>query len=1294
MTEPLDPLRLPLRGSVLIEASAGTGKTWTLAALVLRLVLGHGEVVRHPDGRPLMPRDVLVMTFTRAATRELNERIRARLAQAAACFRGLAEPRADDGLLRALMDAVGEGAPREAAAFVLAQAAESMDEAAIHTLDAWCQRMLREHAVDGLGSQPAEVLPDAQELLAEAAHDWWRQQVYPLSPAAWAAVAGVWPRVDELVTDMAAQGEALRAPAEDAADDTAEASPSLDARIGPALAELAALKDGWPARIARLEAWFAEALAADALSRSKVKPSSLAGWMAALRDWAAQPGLCVPALARTGRQRLTASGLQDAFKKGVARALPPEIHALETLLDTLDARPSWAARLRPVAVAGIGARLQQLKAQRGLASHLDLQRRLDAALDEERRGEAARQLRARIVAQFPVALVDEFQDTSPLQLRILDRLYGVAANDPARALVLIGDPKQSIYGFRGADIHSYLRARAATAGRHYALDTNYRSTPGVVGVVNALFGGAEARPGPGAFGLGDVAGAPGDAPERQLPFEPVAARGLDERLVGQAPLLAAPMTLHRLDGERGIVEGREAAAQACARAIVELLSDAQAACVPADGTPRPLRAGDLSVLVRSRTEAALVRRALDRRQVPSVFLSDQDSVYATEEAADVLRLLRAMAQPRDPACVRAAMSSALIALSADALVALADDETRLDDAMARFLELHTLWLTQGLLAALRRALHAFALPARWLAQPQGERRLTNVLHLAELLQREQARLSGPAALVRHLAAQLQAVDEGLAAGDEALVRLESDADRVQVVTIHKSKGLEYPVVFLPFVSQVRQARRSRYGRLRAEGDSLREAHDEERLADDAASAAEELRLLYVALTRARHALWVGVATLLPRPGAAQNLWHQSAFGRLVSGTEPRSAVQAVQDLEAWAAAQPGLRLVVEPLPDAAGAVSALQRLEPRQAATPLLPAPAYRAGFDRLWGIASYSALVRDLGAARPAGAAATPSSGAGGAVAGDETLLPLPAVSSERRWRDDEPEQDDAPSAAAFAAAQPMPPTADPPTPFSAERPTPLTAAPHPPPAAAQPWHRFPRGAWAGTFLHGLLEQLAHERFVLADHPEREAALRRRCERQGWGLHADTVVAWLGRVGATPLPALGVPLGGVDRVLPEMEFWLPADGLDAGRLDAACREQLWPGEPRPPLPERRLHGLLMGFADLVVEHQGRFWVLDHKSNALGTDDAHYPPDALAAAMREHRYDVQAVLYLLALHRLLRSRFGSSYEPRRQLGGALYLFLRGIDAPGAGCCTLAPPWPLIEALDAALDAATPPEIGR
>jgi exodeoxyribonuclease V beta subunit len=228
------------------------------------------------------------------------------------------------------------------------------------------------------------------------------------------------------------------------------------------------------------------------------------------------------------------------------------------------------------------------------------------------------------------------------------------------------------------------------------------------------------------------------------------------------------------------------------------------------------------------------------------------------------------------------------------------------------------------------------------------------------------------------------------------------------------------------------------------------------------------------------------------------------------------------------------------------------------------------------------------------------------------------------------------------------------------------------------------------GNFLHEQLEWMGQEGFDLVEHDSFAARLERRVERAGWGHRMDDTLAWLRVVAGTPLPWLDAPLSQIASVLPEMEFWFPSERLSTGALDRLCCRHLLDGMARPALPERQLHGMLKGFTDLVFEHQGRFWVLDYKSNALGAGDGAYHKQALAGAMAEHRYDIQGALYMLALHRLLQSRLGEQYAPSLHLGGAIFLFLRGIANPHThGCYLLAPAPELLDGLDQLLVLALP-----
>ena len=1204
MSSKLEPRIFPLHGSRLIEASAGTGKTWTIAALYVRLVLGHGG----DDGfaRPLLPSEILVMTFTRAATRELANRVRERLVQAAAYFRG--EHGEQDPYLDQLADSYLEGSERSIAAHRLMLAAETMDEAAIFTIDAWCQRMLREHAFDSGSLFDEELVSDERMLFEDAAHDYWRQHVYPLGQEGLAAVLDTWSDVDalkrgvfELVHRGALLGEVATEPLGGLVARTARAQRE----------ELARLKDGWFERANGMERWIAEQRGRNpkCFNGNKMRADSLVKWFEALRAWAQDPARHMPDLTDTAWRRLTVEGIMDAFSKDVSLDVPETFEATGALQQALAAIDPIAHALLRHAAGHIGARMQELKRRNRQFGFADMLERLKVALEGEN-GEA---LRERIVQQYPVAMVDEFQDTSPDQYRIFDLLYRVEDNDPQRGLFLIGDPKQSIYGFRGADIQSYLAARRATAGRHYQLDTNYRSTAALVGAVNQLFLHAENGHAAAAFKFrrGD---------DNPLPFDAVKAKGHGKQLVGVDGELHALAVCTTCRDDLKADDYREFFAHHCAEHIVRLLNDEQVGFLDTkDGSFQRLMPADIAILVRDRREASSIRRALVRRRVASVYLSDKDSVVESDEAADVLRWLYAVANPLDGGLARAAFATRTAGLGLAELATLSSDELAWEQRVEQLKALHGAWQRRGVLAMLRTFIHELGLPARLLREPGGERRLTNLLHLAELLQEASAQLEGEQALIRWFAEQI----EGLgASGDERVLRLESDAELVKVVTVHKSKGLEYPLVYLPFAVTARATtRRNRafFEYVDEEGERRLDLalSDDALEAVDRARIEEDLRLLYVALTRARHFLWLGAAAVAgTRKG--ENRLHESALGYLLAGGDaiPADALRA--RFEA-VGGEPG-GIVLHDLEPAQGATM-LARVDVRPE---LLDAPAYHAHFERNWGIGSFTSLTRH--------AVAPPMR------AQEQTLLEeAPQVATPARIED-------------------------------------------------APWHRFPRGSVPGNFMHEQLEWLASEGFDCLDYPACETRLVKRITQKGWDNHLGDALAWLRAIVDTPLPPLNAALRDLRGVLPEMEFWFPSEHLDVPRLDRLCRTHLLGNLERPTLPRSVLHGMLKGFADLVFEHEGRYWVLDYKSNALGAGDAAYSQAAMAAGMAEHRYEIQGSIYLLALHRLLRARLGDVYEPEYQLGGAVFMFLRGIANPATrGCWVLAPDLDLLEQLERLLD---------
>ncbi len=709
-THALDAYRLPLFGSRLIEASAGTGKTWTIASLYVRLVLGHGEPAAEPTAfrKPLMPAEILVMTFTRAATRELSDRIRGRLIEAAQCLRGERQPAPQDRFLQQLMAHYSDRDTCHHAAWQLASAAEAMDDSAVLTIDAWCQRVLSEHAFDTGSLFDETLLADERELRRASVHDYWRQHCYPLAGARLQHWLARYPHVDALFKDVSALlSEQPHWPS---------TSESLEHCIDRARDEhvrrLEALCSGWTERVESMRDWLDRQLAEHGAhwQSRKLSPARYRGWLDVLKQWVSRPGEGEFPLTETALRRLGREGLMEA-RTGAAPALelPVWFDELSELATAIGRQPDPYTPLRSHAAAQVAHRLAALKTQGRCFSFADSLARLENALT----GPHGERLRATLVSRYPVALIDEFQDTSPQQYRLFDALYRCADNHPDHALLLIGDPKQSIYRFRGADIYSYLQARTATSGRHYCLDTNHRSTEELVGAVNCWFERAEARD----CAAGDETTSTGAFLFRSrthdpMPFEPVAAKGRPERLHTAAGLVPAITIEHDLT-VRSAEASRRVFARHCAERIATWLTDPQAGFHHPERGATRLRPRDIAILVRTGVEAQAVRRELTRRGINSVYLSEQDSIFESDEASDLLRLLRAVAAPTDAVLLRAALATGTVGLSMTELEQIADDDEAFDRRCEQVRQLRQIWSERGVLAMLRRSLHEWGLPARW-----------------------------------------------------------------------------------------------------------------------------------------------------------------------------------------------------------------------------------------------------------------------------------------------------------------------------------------------------------------------------------------------------------------------------------------------------------------------------------------------------------------------------------------------------------------------------------------------------
>ncbi|MFW5954819.1 MAG: exodeoxyribonuclease V subunit beta [Guyparkeria sp.] len=1245
----LDPVTFPLESSRLIEASAGTGKTFTISLLYLRLVLGHRGPDRR-DARPLTPPEILVSTFTDAAVAELRDRIRSRLQEAAWLFSGSVAADAVDPPLRALYEAFDE-AERARGAFLLQRAAEWMDEAAIFTIHGFCQRMLREHAFHSRALFEQELVTDLDPIIAEAVRDFWRTHGYPLAGRDGALArrfAQMVPppgKLRERIKDLIKRDGSPVALGEVTAHHSTDL-PSPAEQIERMAGEQAGIDRAEETARAR---WREDSVALHGLwqaVRSGLSKSThpearqeeaFTAWLETIDAWASGETRLEPKT----RRRLA----YPNTNKGTEAPSHPALDAVREWQDRAEAMERREKKVEPAirafAALWVRERIATLLARHRSMGFEDMLIQMHEAVDPAANPNAAGMIQA-IRQQYPVALIDEFQDTDPLQYSIFSAIYPLGHDEAGdTAIVLIGDPKQAIYSFRGADIHSYLTARRATEGRHATLPTNYRSTRAMVDAVNHLFERADRHPA-GAFRF--PRDEQSDDPN-PLPFHPVDAHGRKSRLVApngeEIPALTAWST--PADEPWNTGRFRDEMARRTAGEIAAMLNAGRSGDCRFEGEEsRGLQPRDIAVLVRNQEEGKLMRRVLTDVGVPAVFLSERSSVLRSTEAADMLVWLEALAEPERSDRIRQAMATTSLALELDELAAWLRDEVIFDEICNHFHAWHRVWQNQGVLAALMRLLHHFAVPARLLSPEErtarrGERRLTNILHLAEWLQARDQDVDGETALIHRLHL---AMTEG---GDEQVIRLEQDSEMVRIVTVHSSKGLQYPVVFLPFAAVLGSEKNNGHQPTR------RHRHDEnvwEMEPDEAAteratreSTAEELRLLYVALTRAEFACVLGAGPVkvgnVKRFNPGKTAWGQFL------GFEPGESCERdeyMARLAEWGE-NPAIRIDTVPEPRDPATHRFVPPPEP-----PLAEPRRPRFGRFSPWWIASFSSI---------------------SASAAHGPALPAPEIAREEVRL----ETDTVEPAGLQDIGEPV---------------TPVGV------------HALPRGAGIGNLFHDMIEAMIDDGLARhAGHPERvrqrlagshhpglrslDEAQQEQVARQ-FDILLDT--RW-------ELPASSAPmaLAGLETLQAEMEFWLSLRQADTADIDRLVRQHVAPGVPRPELEARTLNGMLKGFIDLTIAHDGRYYVLDWKSNWLGPDESAYAPEALERAMLGSRYDLQFVLYLVALHRHLADRL-PDYDYDRHIGGAAYVFLRGIRRPdGAeadnhGVYGCRPDRALIEALDA------------
>ncbi|KAB0663846.1 exodeoxyribonuclease V subunit beta [Oryzomonas japonica] len=1177
-------------GLTLIEASAGTGKTWTITALYILLLLE----------QRMRPEEILVVTYTKAATAELRDRVRKRIAATLDLYVTGREP--TDELEQMLL--ASQKIDREAAQRLLTRALYSFDDAAIFTIHGFCQRALLENAFESGSLFDSELTADQSALVAQVCDDFWRTRIMadegPFLERL--VMAGYTP--DKLAEPFEGQYQNrdlnVIPEAEDA--DLVRLMEQRDALLPPVAAMWAAERAAIVQMLNRAN-----------LSQTSYKPAQIEAAAAKLNVCLERRSLDKGC---DGLALFTPARIEKGMKKGSIRPEHPFFDLCGRLHDAavrVDNGFNTKLIHRQLELKEwLRNELARRKQTLNLRCYDDLLLDLHLALE----GAGGMRLAAGLRERYKAAMIDEFQDTDPLQWRIFARLAGLPpkmergdygagnAESPPDApypLFLIGDPKQAIYSFRGADIHAYIAAAQATdKERCWTLDTNRRSTPPLVAAVNTLFGTDNPFLNP-AILFGAVQ----------------AGRDRRQQLLCNGRPVESPLRFwvyQRADRSKaaGKAVARGATVTATATEIARLL-DGSYEVIAKDGIQRPLKPGDMAILVKAHYQADQIQSALTALGIPAVQHGNA-TIFKTREALDLLRILRAAADPARSALVREALLTSVIGLSANDVFDLQHDESAWEVWLLRFRALHEAARAGGVIALVSRLLGECGVRRQALASAEGPRRMTNILHCCELLhqaEREQGRgLEGSIAwLERRITGELQ--------DDTFLLRLETDANAVTLSTIHASKGLEYPVVFLPFAWDPPSAKSRRVLFHDASGGLTLDLGSDQRDTDHKQLAREEqdaeaARLLYVALTRAEflcYVTWGSIKGAFESP--LRRLLHGENFkdAKSFGAADDQEILDAVAGLAGKAIHTDG------PSPIAARfmpAEMAAPPYTPDQNASGPFACREVQRTISTEWRVSSFSAIT-------------------GG---------------SERHLQPHDYDAVAAPDAPQIAA----------------DGDSPLDGL-----GAELSIFGFPRGAAAGTCLHELFEQLD---FSAVESESLERLCQTVLLRNGYDRR------WLPAVQRMVMDIISAPLLSADpgfslsHLKPgswqvEMEFFLPVN-----RLSGSGLTELFAGllshdrhgefaEVLAALHVQELRGMLQGFMDMVFEHNGRYYIIDWKSNHLGNQHEDYRAARLPEPMARHAYILQYHLYTLALDRMLRLRL-PGYDYATHFGGAIYVFLRGI----------------------------------
>jgi exodeoxyribonuclease V beta subunit len=1179
-----DPINTLLKGTNLIEASAGTGKTYTIAGIFLRLILEER----------LAADQILVVTFTKAATEELKERIRNKLLMAKSA---LLKGGSNDDFIDTLAKKYDNS---DLAIQLIQDAIVDFDNAAIFTIHGFCQRVLHENAFETQSLFDTELVTDSIGLSREVVDDFWRKHFYSL-PAQF--LSYILKKISgpeyflKLLTQKRAADIRIIPELEE---------PDLIKSLGDFEKVFKKLKACWPdARGPLMTLLKDPSLSGTVYGSLKPKPHpagvskrdlTVASMIASMDSFVDEKSIGFPLF--KGFDKFSSTKIEHSTRKNYT----PLSHDFFDLCDALHIKgvsleaemEAYLVYLKTLFFKFAQAQFLLRKKRRNIHFYDDLLVKVKNALEDN----GGNKLATAIRLKYRAALVDEFQDTDYIQHEIFTRLFASKEN----TLFMIGDPKQAIYGFRGADIFSYMKA-ARSVDSKYTLIENWRSTPGLITAVNTLFSNSHA---PFVYD--------------QIGFEKGVSGGKGEKI---DPTFSAPLVLWYLEPEKhsskpkplSKTEAVPLIARVVAGEILRLISkDKNGGC---DNVSDRIKAGDIAVLVRTNRQAQIIKSCLSSKRIPSV-LQHTGNIFHTPEALELERILLSIAEPANERLFKTALATDIVGVSGIELDSAGDNPFWLANRSDDFREYFRLWSRYGFIRMFRMLMVRESVRERLLGLSDGERRLTNLLHLTEIIHQASVdKKLGMTGLLKWLSEQIRAVTPE---SETHQLRLESDDQAVKIITIHKSKGLEYPVVFCPFAWDGSVIKGSEVQFHNSENnDALTFDLGSKEIRTHLTKAqnellAENLRLLYVALTRAIkrcYLIWgrfntaetSAIAYLLHYQAQSADVFKkEDLVTSLKTTVSEKNDADMREDLIQLSNQSDGaIDIIPLPLDNGAELLTGADKKEN-------ISFKRFSGKIDTSWKISSYSHLI------------------------------------SQRASDQELPDRD------AFHSFQ-----------------KPLTDGNLDLNINANIFS-FPKGTRPGIFFHDIFEHLD---FAAGNSEDNVRLVTDKLQVYGFESKwqkpictmIDKVLSIPLEIGKTTFRLSSVQ--GKDRIN-EMEFYFPLKPVSPQGLKKIFENyggiDLHDGFPDrlEKLNFSLTKGFIKGYIDMVFYHKGRLWLVDWKSNFLGPCVEDYGKDALTEIMNNDFYILQYHLYTLSLYQYLRLRFpGFDYE--KHFGGVFYIFIRGVD---------------------------------